>query len=158
RVVIRNTGALPVAWVLVEDTLPRNALDIRAPRLKVKGKRMRIATVGGKGEMELKYSLEGGGRGYHQIGPLGLEAGDLFGLHRRFRVLAEPKFVLVYPRIVPLVGYELASRRPIGDVRIQHRLYEDPTRIAGVRPYQQGDPLNRVHWRVTARTGALHSK
>ena len=39
-----------------------------------------------------------------------------------------------------------------------YRLYEDPTRIAGVRRYEAGDPLNRVHWRATARTGVLHSK
>jgi uncharacterized protein (DUF58 family) len=37
-------------------------------------------------------------------------------------------------------------------------LYEDPTRIAGVRDYLPGDPLSRVHWRATARTGELHSK
>ncbi|MFM7151615.1 MAG: DUF58 domain-containing protein, partial [Gemmataceae bacterium] len=106
----------------------------------------------------MKYALDCVQRGYHQIGPLVLETGDLFGLHRRFRVLAPPRFVLVYPKIVPLSDYDLASRRPIGDVRIMHRLYEDPTRIAGVRAYQQGDPLNRVHWRATARTGALHCK
>jgi uncharacterized protein (DUF58 family) len=52
----------------------------------------------------------------------------------------------------------LASRRPIGEVRISHRLYEDPTRIAGVRRYEAGDPLNRIHWRATARTGEFHSK
>jgi uncharacterized protein (DUF58 family) len=56
------------------------------------------------------------------------------------------------------LGYDIASRRPIGDVRLSHRLYEDPTRIAGVRPYEAGDPLNRIHWRATARTGTLHSK
>jgi uncharacterized protein (DUF58 family) len=39
-----------------------------------------------------------------------------------------------------------------------HRLFEDPTRISGVRAYQSGDPLNRIHWRATARTGELHSK
>jgi len=27
-----------------------------------------------------------------------------------------------------------------------------------VRPYERGDPLNRIHWRATARTGMLHSK
>jgi len=27
-----------------------------------------------------------------------------------------------------------------------------------VRLFQQGDPLNRVHWRATARTGQLHSR
>jgi uncharacterized protein (DUF58 family) len=66
--------------------------------------------------------------------------------------------VLVYPEVIPLRGYELASRRPLGEIRMAHRLYEDPTRIAGVREYQPGDPLNRVHWRATARAGSLHCK
>jgi uncharacterized protein (DUF58 family) len=87
-----------------------------------------------------------------------LETGDLFGLHRRYGVAAQPHFLLVYPEVVPLEGYDVASRRPIGEVRMSHRLYEDPTRIAGVRRYEAGDPLNRIHWRATARTGVLHSK
>jgi uncharacterized protein (DUF58 family) len=97
-------------------------------------------------------------RGFYQVGPLLLETGDLFGLHRQHRVLVEPVFLTVMPRRVPLAGYALASRRPIGEVRMTHRLYEDPTRIAGVRQYLAGDSLNRVHWRATARTGTLHSK
>src|SRR5262249_48196638 len=39
-----------------------------------------------------------------------------------------------------------------------HRLFEDPSRIAGIREYQAGDPLNRVHWPSTARTGQLQCK
>jgi uncharacterized protein (DUF58 family) len=158
RVLVRNGGWLPVPWVLLEDLLPRRVLDRRFPRLKVVGKRLQIAMIGAHGEKELRYQVECLGRGYFQIGPLTLEGGDLFGLHRRYRVETEPCFLLVYPKMVPLVGYELESRRPIGDVRLTHRLYEDPTRIAGVRPYEAGDPLSRVHWKVTARTGTLHSK
>jgi uncharacterized protein (DUF58 family) len=158
RVTVHNNGALPVPWVLLEDVLSRQALDARGPRLKVKGKRLQIGMLRAGGDLEMKYQLECLGRGYHQIGPLVLESGDLFGLHRRFRVETEPAFVLVYPRVVPLTGYDIASRRPIGDVRLTHRLYEDPTRIAGVRAYEAGDPLSRVHWRATARTGQLHCK
>jgi uncharacterized protein (DUF58 family) len=73
-------------------------------------------------------------------------------------LLTEPQFVLVLPKVLPLQGYNLASRRPIGEIRVAHRLFEDPTRLAGVRLFQQGDPLNRVHWRATARTGQLHSR
>jgi uncharacterized protein (DUF58 family) len=62
------------------------------------------------------------------------------------------------PKVIPLQGYNLASRRPIGEIHVTHRLFEDPTRLAGVRPYQQGDPLNRIHWRATARTGEMHSR
>src|SRR5207244_13438952 len=107
---------------------------------------------------DLEYTLKLRMRGYYQIGPLVLESGDLFGLHRRYRAVTEPHFLLVYPKVVPLEGFELASRRPVGEIRLAHRLFEDPTRIAGVREYQRGDPLNRVHWRATARTGTLHSK
>jgi uncharacterized protein (DUF58 family) len=158
QLTVSNGGAMPIPWMLAEDLLPRHSLDTRFPRLKIKGKRLQIAMLRAGGQLEMKYQVECLMRGYFQIGPLTLESGDLFGLHRRFRVLTEPTFLLVYPRIVPLLGYDVASRRPIGDVRLSHRLYEDPTRIAGVRPYEAGDPLNRVHWRATARTGALHSK
>ena len=106
----------------------------------------------------ISYQLKCNCRGYYQLGPLVAETGDVFGLYRRYRVLSEPSFVLVYPEVVPLAGFDIASRRPIGEVRMSHRLFEDPTRIAGVRGYQAGDPLNRIHWRATARTGVLHSK
>jgi uncharacterized repeat protein (TIGR01451 family) len=158
RVTVRNAGRLPVPWVLLEDLLPKQALNQRAPRLRVKGKRLVLRMLSPGGETKLNYQVECLMRGYYQLGPLVLEGGDLFGLHRRYRVAAEPHFLLVYPKVVPLIGYDLASRRPVGDVRLTHRLYEDPTRIAGVRRYEAGDPLNRVHWRATARTGTLHSK
>jgi uncharacterized protein (DUF58 family) len=158
RVVVRNEGKLPVPWVLLEDLLTRQALTQRPPRLKVKGRRFHIAMLRPGKEIVLRYKLECRQRGYYQVGPLVLESGDVFGLHRRFRVETEPHFFMVYPKIVALEGYELASRRPIGEIMLTHRLYEDPTRIAGVRPYEAGDPLNRIHWRATARTGTLHSK
>jgi uncharacterized protein (DUF58 family) len=97
-------------------------------------------------------------RGYYQVGPLMLESGDLFGLHRRYKVVTEPHFVMVYPKVIPLFGYDLSSRRPIGEIRMAHRLFEDPTRLAGVREYQRGDSFNRIHWKATASTGKLHSR
>src|SRR5947209_17996726 len=158
EVTVRNAGRLPLPWVLLEDQLPAYALVQRPPRLRVKGKRLQIRLLRAGQETTLRYKVDCTNRGFYQIGPLVLESGDLFGLHRRYRVVAPPAYVMVYPKVVPLLGYDIASRRPIGDVRLVHRLYEDPTRIAGVRPYQPGDPLNRIHWRATARAGRLHSK
>jgi uncharacterized repeat protein (TIGR01451 family) len=157
-VTIENHGSLPVAWVLLEDLLPRDAILYDPPWLKVAGRRVQLSMLAPKSKKQLLYQLTCNRRGYFQIGPLVLETGDLFGLHRRFRVVAEPQFLMVLPRVLPLLGYELSSKRPIGEVKMTYRLYEDPTRIAGVRAYERGDPLNRVHWKTTARTGALHSK
>src|SRR5258708_26332436 len=89
RVTVKNAGRLPVPWVLLEDMLPQESLDKRFPKLKVKGKRLRIAMLAAGGEMDLDYTVECLTRGYFQIGPLVMENGDLFGLHRRFRVDAE---------------------------------------------------------------------
>jgi uncharacterized protein (DUF58 family) len=157
-ITVKNHGWMVVPWLLIEDMLPARALTGAAARLKVKKKRMKLAMLPPLGTATLLYQIEFKYRGYYQLGPLVLESGDLFGLQRRFVVGTSPKFVLVYPPVVPLEGYDLASRRPIGEVRLVHRLFEDPTRIAGVREYQAGDPLNRVHWGATARTGLLHSK
>jgi uncharacterized repeat protein (TIGR01451 family) len=155
---LRNRGRLPVAWVLIEDMLPKGAISSRPPRIGVKGQRLAVAMLGARGSKTLNYQLHFAMRGYYQVGPLVLETGDLFGLHRRFRIVTEPVYIMVYPKVVPLPGYDLASRRPIGEIRLTHRLFEDPTRIAGVRFYQPGDPLNRVNWAATARTGVLHCK
>ncbi len=155
---VENRGKLPVAWVLLEDLLARHALLPPPPRLAVQGRRLQLTMLKSRGRKTLLYQLLCQGRGYFQIGPLVLETGDLLGLHRRYRVVTEPHFLLVYPDVVTLEGWDIASRRPIGEVRVTHRLYEDPTRIAGVRQYQRGDPLNRIHWKATARTGVLHSK
>jgi len=155
---LRNRGRLPIAWVLVEELLPRTAITARPPRIEVKGRRLAVAMLGPLGRKTLNYQIQFHMRGYYQVGPLVLETGDLFGLHRRYRIATDPVYVMVYPKVVPLPGYDLASRRPIGEIKLTHRLFEDPTRIAGVRAYQAGDPLNRVHWAATARTGTLHSK
>ena len=157
RVTLTNTGQLPILWVLVEDLLPEQALR-RPARLAVKGKRIQVAHLRGGQTKTIKYKVTFELRGYYPLGPTMLETGDVFGLHRRHRVIGEPVYVMVYPKVLPLPEYDFASQRPIGEVRLQNRLFEDPTRTAGVRQYVVGDPLQRVHWKVTARTGELHCR
>ena len=155
KVRIQNSGNLTVAWVLVEDLLPEKALRQKPPRLRIKGKRLKLSMIHARKSATLKYTLICDMRGYYQVGPTLLETGDLFGLHRRHRVVAKPIYLLVLPKVIPLPRYDFASQRPIGEINSAHRLFEDPTRNAGVRPYQVGDPLQRVHWRATARTGEI---
>ena len=155
---IENQGSLSVPWLLIEDALSRDALSETPRRLKINGGRLKLIRLARGETAELEYEVTFLTRGYFQLGPLLLETGDVFGLHRRFRVAGEPHFALVLPKVLPLQGYNLASRRPLGEIRVTHRLFEDPTRLAGVRPFQQGDALNRIHWRATARTGELHSR
>jgi len=155
---LSNSGWLPIPWMLLEDLLPRRAMIHQPPNLQPLGRRMQLISMRSGERKTILYQLQCNRRGYYQLGPLVAETGDVFGLYRRFRILSEPSFLLAFPKVIPLAGFDIASRRPLGEVRMSHRLYEDPTRIAGVRGYQLGDSLNRIHWGATASTGQLHSK
>ncbi|MEX0793267.1 MAG: DUF58 domain-containing protein [Pirellulaceae bacterium] len=155
---LKNSGSLPVPWCLVEDLLPREAVLTKPAALEVAGQRIFLEMMAPGGTKVLSYTIQANRRGYYQIGPAVLETGDVFGLHRRYKMLSAPEFITVMPKVVPLAGFDLASRRPLGEMKMSHRLFEDPTRISGIRRYQAGDPIQRVHWAATARTGVLHSK
>lgn len=155
---LENKGTLMVPWVLAEDAIPASARMYNPAALEVLGQRIAICSLAAGETKNLLYQVRCNRRGYYRIGPLVVETGDLFGLDRKYLVLSEPIFLLVMPKVIPIAGYQIASRRMLGEIRVAMQLYEDPTRISGIREYQRGDSLRRVHWPASARTGTLHSK
>ncbi|HIE52986.1 MAG TPA: DUF58 domain-containing protein, partial [Armatimonadetes bacterium] len=147
---VRNEKLLPVVWMLAEDLVPEH--------LEVEGTAAKVVFLRSGRSFSLAYQVKCTLRGYYQLGPLMLESGDLFGLVRRFKTGEEANYVIVHPKVVPIWRYGIATRRPVGEVRVQQKIYEDPSRMVGVREYQQGDRLTRIHWRATARVGRLLSK
>ena len=155
---LHNTSRIPVLWLLAEDVLPPRAILFTPPALEVQGERLQIFMLWPNQKRVIEYKIKCNRRGHYQIGPMVLETGDVMGLFRRFSLGAEPSYVTVLPKIVPLDAYDIASRRPMGEIRMRDNLFEDPTRLRGIRRWQTGDPMRRVHWAATARTGILHSK
>lgn len=155
---VTNTSKVPVFWLLVEDLVPRWATIHTPPTLDVRGDRVQVMLMWPGQTRVLNYSIQCNRRGYFQIGPTVMETGDLMGLYRRYRVGTNPQYVTVLPKTVPLDDYEIASRRPMGEIRMRDNVMEDPTRLRGIRRWEPGDPMRRVHWSATARTGILHSK
>lgn len=150
EVTVANTSALPALWVTASEPLP-----VGLPMTGVRG---RVGPLAARGRFSFRYSLHGARRGYYELAPTIVRTGDLFGLAQRERRLGQPAHVIVYPRILPIVHARLPSRRPAGETRARQRVLEDPTQVVGIRPYQRGDGLRRVHWRATAHTGRLQSK
>jgi uncharacterized protein (DUF58 family) len=117
-----------------------------------------VGPLAGGDSFTFRYTLHGARRGYYQIGPTLFRTGGMFGLIQRDRPAGGANALTVFPRLLPITHARLPSRRPAGEVRARQRVLEDPTQIIGIRPYQHGDSLRRVHWRATAHTGRLQSK
>ncbi|MFH0964993.1 MAG: DUF58 domain-containing protein [Planctomycetota bacterium] len=145
-----NTGRLPVPFLILREHVD--------PGVKFQGARSALGMLLPGRTMELLYTVTFEKRGYFQFGPAGVETGDLFGFFKRFRSTGGSDHALIYPKTLVLSRYDVASRRPIGELRITHRLFEDPLLVASVREYRPGDPLRHIHWKASARTGVLQTK
>ncbi|NIN74493.1 MAG: DUF58 domain-containing protein, partial [Xanthomonadales bacterium] len=84
-----------------------------------------------------------------------MQTGDLLGIERRSVARAEPSYLTVYPRVVPLQKLGLPTRSPLVALPAGAHLFEDPARVMGVRDYQPGDSPRRIHWTATASAGRL---
>ncbi|MDO7869335.1 DUF58 domain-containing protein [Nocardioides jiangxiensis] len=138
-----TTGTGPL---LLEDRVPW-ALGVR-PRFV-------LPAASGAWETEVDYTVRSDVRGRFPLGPLTVRAVDPFGLAVRTRVLEEESDLIVTPAVLtlPAVG-RAGTWTGAGDNRpraFASGSAEDVT----VREYRQGDPLRRVHWRTSARTGEL---
>ncbi len=159
---LENAKLLPLPWLEIEETVPRS--------LNYAGRSVRVRHSSESSVLESlfslrwyervtrRYAITCTARGVHAFGPTMLRSGDVFGFQSRQETLANRQYLLVYPMVVPLTRFSLPARHPFGDYSTPRRLLEDPSRVVGVRDYQYGDDLRRVHWKATARTMQLQSK
>ena len=144
---ITNRSWFPVPWLRISESVP---LPLHSPNFV-----RRVIFLPSHGQGVITYTLDCRRRGYYTLGPLNLHTGDLFGFSETQGQEARADSITVYPRIVPLTRLGLSSDLPFGTVRTYQRLFEDPTRLIGLRHYQAGDPLHRIHWKASAHSGDL---
>ncbi len=137
-----GTRALTAAALRAADSCAGEPVSVRLPPL-APGK---ATTVG--------YRLPTGRRGAVVVGPLRVERSDPFGLARRVREFGGRRTLLVRPRTValpiPPSGRDHHLEGPISDTAPAGAVT-----FRALRDYVPGDDLRHVHWKSSARTGAL---
>jgi uncharacterized protein (DUF58 family) len=162
RLGLRNAKVIPVPWIEVREQVPRD-LPIEGARVLPSGiPRVSFITrntsLGNHERLEWPIELHPDQRGYYRLGPARLRSGDLFGFFERERSVRQIDTIIVYPQTYALAELGFPSARPFGEHRGGNRIFEDPSRVVGVRDYLPGDPLKRIDWNATARTGRLQSR
>jgi uncharacterized protein (DUF58 family) len=160
---IANRKIIPLPWVQIDEELDEHLImpdtvvtsqSYRPGRVVLRN----LMPLGWYHRIKRIYTMRCMKRGYFSFGPTTIQSGDYFRFRVREMEITEPNYLVVYPRILPLEKLGIASRDPFGDIRIQRHLFQDPVRVASIREYQPGDPLKRIHWKASARTGALQTK
>lgn len=97
-------------------------------------------------------------RGVYSLGKLYVETGDFLGFRSTVRTIDIPgKLVCTArrlpkePEIQPFGGF-------LGDVSARRFILEDPSLVLGFRAYTGSEPMKRISWTQTARTGQLMVK
>jgi uncharacterized protein (DUF58 family) len=162
EVEIINGKPLPLAWIEVQDELPRDLLPERGQvHLRPRpGRPLLLSAFALRPYERLRrrYHVVCRRRGEHLFGPVLLRTGDLFGLIAKETTVEAMATLVVYPQVLALGDLGLPSYQPLGDLRVQSWIFDDPSRIAGAREHQPGDSLRRIHWAATARTQRLQSR
>lgn len=156
---LSNNKLLPLSWIRVDDRLPdtmppvgRDLIPSGLPRI---GLLSHVAALSWYEKVRWHYQIPCNQRGFYFFGPVGLRSGDIFGIFESDAVIEGTTRLIVYPQVQPLERLGLPAKDPFGGQRAPRPLFEDPTRIVGVRDYHPDDPMRRVHWKATARTQQL---
>jgi len=155
---ISNRSGFWIPWMLVDEKIAKRYTRLPPVALNILAATVQLFSFTPRKTTLHRYAVQAQRRGYYQIGPTLLETGDLLGLHRSFRIANQADYLTVLPSLKVLENFEVASRRPMGELKVEDRVLEDPTLMTGLREYQIGDPMNKVHWKATARTGVLHTR
>ena len=144
RMNISRKTALPVGPVELQVSSPSEDRAIG---------RMTVNLPSWKGR-EYRYAVGCPHRGHYQLGVSSARVTDVFGLFsfaRQIRQGGTAVSVLPKTQTVPPMIIEPGDNGPQGQVRTS----EDISSPSGVRPWQEGDHLKKVHWKLTMRKKEL---
>ena len=143
-----NGSRLPKFYLLVRDKLPRGLQLTETPPL--------VLSLWPGEESVTQGFLEARRRGVFSLGPAQIFSTDPLGLQTFVQKMPEVAELVVYPALVPIHSSWMrgaAAQGWRGTASALARGHGDD--FYGVREFQPGDELRRVHWRTTARTGKL---
>jgi uncharacterized protein (DUF58 family) len=139
-----SASVLPAAATLVERV---GRLGEQRQPLRRHGRRLSV-----------RYVLARLPRGRYAFEDVRVEIADPFGLESVDVALPAPGALLVYPRLVRLERLFSETGAHAHDGRRLLLRRHTGFELHGVREYEQGESLRRVHWRSTARRGQLMVK
>jgi len=159
---VANRKWLPVSWLRIDDEypLPVTLLDgtVQPSTKPDTGLLSSVMSLRWFDRARWHYRLRCDKRGVYAFGPAHLQSGDLFGLFSSQVDDPAQDWLIIYPEVRPIAEITLPPKEPYGDLKGRQWIFEDPSRLVGIRDYGTGDDLKHIHWKATARQQKLQVK
>lgn len=149
---VRNAGGRPTPVVTLQDSVA----PVRGPGASTpRHARFHVAPLRPDDANRAAYRLGAERRGVFRVGPLTATVTDPFGLARVTTQAAPATELTVYPRVEVVVPPPLTTGHDPRTGAGQAAFLGSGDEFYGLRAYEVGDDLRRVHWPSTARTDEL---
>lgn len=148
---IERKSFWPLLWVRLSvetqstvANLPSKWIAIRLPLLSR--------------QFSCRFTLDNAARGIYTFSAVSIETKDVFGWQSLRFEQPYMERVLVVPKSITVRDWKpLATELGGAEQTIRQRT-EEASSVVGVRSYQPGDRLSRIHWPATARRHMLQAK
>ena len=150
RLELENKSLLPAVWLHIREMLSWDMATSKNLH--------QVISMSPRSRHSVQYSISPRRRGYYPIGPFQFSSGDLLGLSAEKSIEIPADYLTIYPRVYPLTKVKLPSHSPMGSLKHEQPIFEDPSRTIGKRDYKTGDSLRRIDWKATANSGRLQVK
>src|SRR6266536_2801020 len=146
RLTVSNRSLIPTGALMLEDRLPAR-LTGRA--------RFVLDGLNGRETRTVAYHVPALPRGHYDAGPLRVRLTDPFGLIDATRSFTARSRFVITPIVDQLPDVHLPNSWDLGENAGSHSIGSRGADDASTREWRHGDDLRKIHWRSTARTGAI---
>jgi uncharacterized protein (DUF58 family) len=93
-------------------------------------------------------------KGQYALGSARISLQDPLHLFLIQRTIPSQLTLTVVPRPISLAAMHIALTSPLDGQRVRYAPNVDTSQLTGTHPYD-GEPMNRIHWKMSAHTGTL---
>ncbi|MXX79657.1 MAG: DUF58 domain-containing protein [Chloroflexi bacterium] len=147
RFEVINDSMIPKLWLEVaeESDLPGHTAQFVTSLSRSSHRNWRVQTTCHR-------------RGVYNLGPITVRSSDPFDIFSRELRFGHRRGLVVYPRALELPRYSAPPANLPGEGRFRRRTHYVTPNASGIRDYEAGDSVNRIHWKSSLRTGSLKVK
>ncbi len=115
-----------------------------------------ILDIAAKEEKNLNYAVDCYKRGVWNMGPIEVISQDALGFFRMKQTLDVISGIIIYPALFRVFAFPPLARGSVSWMGVETaKISGDSHEFFGIREYQRGDSVSRIHWPSTARHNKL---